>query len=196
MFLTKVSLDIRNAHVRKCLYDCQTMHCAVMSFFRSSRKEAGALYRIDKKRLALYILSKKKPEASFADEGFSIVATRDISKVVDGFDDGKMYRFNVMTYPCTQRMGKRSFIKLPEQRLEWLYKTAEKHGFSVLSVKESDKHENVVGSHTKDNGGKFVYRSVVFSGKLRVNDAEKFKNVYCTGIGRGLAYGLGMFLLG
>lgn len=195
MYLTKFALDIREPDVRRCLYNCQDMHRSVMRLFGCSRKDAGVLYRINRKNMSLYILSEIRPDESLANKGFKFEGARDISALAERFREGKVFRFNVKTYPCTQHQGKRSFIRTPEGRLAWFRSVAEKNGFALLSLQESPEMEKISGNHEKEVGGRFVYQTVVFTGVLRIVDADKFVSVYSNGIGRGLAYGLGMLFL-
>ena len=80
---------------------------------------------------------------------------------------------------------------------EWLLKRAEKHGFELLpenfQVWQSDWKIFEKGTEQKKN--QVCIKGVTYEGMIRVTDEELFKELLVSGIGRGKAYGMGLFTI-
>ena len=88
---------------------------------------------------------------------------------------------------------KRAFPAAPKfdaNRRAWLERQGERHGFSV--VRASFTLENAA---IRRPAGEFGFNVTVFSGRLKVTDAEKFESALREGIGTRRGYGCGMLLL-
>lgn len=200
MFLTKIGLDIREPHVLQCLSDCNAMHKAVMRYFKTTREEAGALFRLNENRggYDLYILSKKRPSDKADNPGMRVLGTGDVSGLENRFVPGASFRFDMIVNPTNRKSNRkiknrrRNFLKNPSERLNWLYRKAEQNGFVIESVKEI-RGELLTGK--KDNHT-IKTASTRYVGILTISDGELFRKAWESGIGAGKSYGAGMLLLG
>ena len=204
MYLSKIVLDIRHPSARQALRDINDMHRNLMAGFdmntggETPRADMQVLYRVFEQRDQIYLLvsSQEKPNASaLAVRGFRTDDTmiRDISALRTVFMPGKTLRFELLASPCRKAGGegnsKRFFLETVEERLAWLRRKGEQGGFEVLQAEEQGGRVDICGHR----GNSEVKNSaVLFSGVLKITDADAFWKSYTCGIGPGKAYGLGM----
>lgn len=108
-----------------------------------------------------------------------------------------------------RRNGKRVELWREQDLLAWLRRKAEQSGFEVISVSTrpdvpdslavaEPKAVGRVGaaksSGVKGDGRTLTFGSVLFAGRLRVTDVDRFRSAIELGIGSGKAYGFGLLL--
>lgn len=208
MYLSKIILDIRHPSVRQALRDVNDMHRNLMSAFAmqagegTPRADGQVLYRLFSRHDQIYLLvsSRDRPNPDrLATRGFytDVKLIRDVSALKDAFKTGRCFRFEALVSPCKKEGGdrknsKRVFLDTPEARIEWLSRKAAQGGFEILYADEMGKRVDVHGHR----GGMVIKNSgVVFSGLLRITNADAFWESYTRGIGPGKAYGMGMLNL-
>ena len=208
MYLSKIILDIRHPSVRQALRDVNDMHRNLMAGFEgqsargTARADQQVIFRLFSRRDQIYLLvsSQERPNADkLAARGFRTepALIRDISPLKGVFKKDACFRFEVLASPCKKVGGesknsRRVFLDTPEERLEWFRRKAEQGGFEVLYANEMGNRVDVCGRR-----GDMVIKNsgVVFSGLLRITDADIFWKSYTEGIGPGRAYGMGMLNL-
>jgi CRISPR system Cascade subunit CasE len=85
--------------------------------------------------------------------------------------------------------GKRVALKTEEERLAWMQRQGERHGFRVHWVRElAHRHMR----DTKPTGDVIAINYSDFFGLLEVVDPDVFENAIRNGIGSGKAWGLGL----
>lgn len=205
MVLSKIILDIRHPSVRQAMRDANDMHRNIMSGFSAQGGEEMAragmrvLYRLFSKRDQLYLLvsSDERPDpAALAERGFYTDETliRDVTPLKDVFQEGRCLRFELFASPCRKvggagRNSRRMFLETPEERAEWLARKGENGGFHILQLDELGGRVDVVG---RRDSMVVKNSAVLYSGVLRITDADAFWRSYSEGIGPGKAYGMGM----
>lgn len=200
MYLTKLILDPRDANAKRCMRDCQRMHCSVMSLFHCKRNHGNILYRFNQNQFAIYILSKVEPNFDNIANGMKLAGTCNIDKMETRLQESTKFSFDLVACPCkkvpveNQKNSQRKFLQTAEERLAWLKRKAEQNGFCILHASE-ELLPSIWGCHASDNGGAFYCKSVRFFGVLQVTNPAKFYHAYCNGIGSGKSYGQGMLLL-
>ena len=79
-----------------------------------------------------------------------------------------------------------------DQQETWLFERAVSHGFALIPgeyrVTNSTWHQFAKGGA----GNRVMLHAVTFEGRLRVTDAERFRQTLTDGLGHGKAYGMGM----
>ena len=184
---------------RKCLADCQIMHRSVQHLFHCSRDESGALYRIDSKRLNIYIYSKLPPDLADIPEGMELMGIKNLAGMEDRFQEGQCYQFDLLAAPTKKvprRDGnsRRRYLKTAAERESWLRRKGEQYGFSILYVQEGQE-ESITGNHDEMHGGRMRDTAVLFQGVLQITQKELFCKGLQSGLGPGKSYGRGMLLL-
>ena len=105
--------------------------------------------------------------------------------------------------------GKRVELRREADQIAWLHRKAAEGGFEVLAVRAEPEVPDVrvvpagkVLGWRRDGGGEAVesarrltFYSVVFEGRLRIVDAERFRATLASGIGPAKAYGFGLLTL-
>lgn len=203
LYRSLLKLDLLDPSVQRALHDVNDMHRNLMKAFddlpsESPREKASLLYSLMDRggRPCVYVFSALKPDWSKV-RGFDPCdEPREISALKDQFKVGNSYAFRLFASPTKKvsREGKlsaRVFLRSVAERSEWLTRHATAGGFSLLSVTEQTE-SRISGSK---NGSSIRYTGILFTGVLRIEDAEKFWKTYCGGLGPGKAYGLGMLLV-
>lgn len=81
--------------------------------------------------------------------------------------------------------------------MDWLVRKSTEGGFAIMEVRGAD---NVPDALQREpgivrgmrEGSRVTVEGVVFEGRLRITDAERFCEALLTGLGRGKAYGFGL----
>ena len=200
MYLSRIDLHLSSPAVRQALRNCQDMHRTLMKGFDCGREEAGMLYRVIRTDDAIfvYVQSTKRPQWERIEKsGYQCTRMQDISALPEKLLQGTVLRFSLLACPSKKVKGEgknsqRVLLRGAEERLEWLTREGEKHGFSLLEAHESAKEEKISG---KKNSGEFFLAGVPFEGVLRITDEAIFQNAFKQGIGPEKAYGFGMLML-
>lgn len=200
MYLSRIDLRISSPAVRQTLHNCQDMHRTLMKAFDCGREEAGMLYRVIRTDTAiyLYVQSLACPQWDRIEKnGYQCAKMRDISALPDQLRLNTVLRFSLLACPAKKVKGdgknsRRVLLRGTDERLDWLKREGEKHGFALLEAHEAAKEQKLNG--TKPSGA-FYLAGVPFEGVLQITDAEAFQNAFRQGIGPEKAYGFGMLML-
>lgn len=202
MYLTKLELDLKNPGIRAALLDAQKLHRLVTGLFQSARKDAEILFRCRGRGICtdLYMYSASPVDPDRVLPGMRLAAQRDVTSWLESMEAGDVFSFQLVTAPYRKvaedgaRNSRRRALKTQEERLAWLQRKAEQGGFLLLSTEEAPA-EKLVARHSAGSGGSLTVDAHCYTGFLRVEDAERFRQTVACGIGPEKAYGLGMLLL-
>ncbi len=200
MYLSRIDLNISSPAVRQALRNCQDMHRTLMKAFDGTREEAGMLYRIIRtdEAIFIYVQSIVSPQWERIEKsGYRCTRMQDISAVLEKLKRDTVLRFFLLACPSKKVKGEgknsqRVLLRGAEERLEWLKREGEKHGFSLLEAHEYAKEEKISG---KKASGEFFLSGVPFEGTLKITDAAAFQDAFKQGIGPEKSYGFGMLML-
>ncbi len=187
-----------------------------------ARDYFGILYRLEPDRrsgVGVIVQSSVRPDWSRLPDGYLLDSEENpVCKRVDEaygkLRNGTILRFRLRANP-TKRVwntgepgherwkGKRVELQREEDQLAWLCRKGTLAGFELISYEA--RHDGVLdvqaapGPKTygrKGAGGmdgrRLTFGSVLFDGRLRVTDAERFRKALVEGIGSGKAYGFGL----
>ena len=200
MYLSRIDLRVSSPAVRQTLHDCQDMHRTLMKAFDCTREEAGMLYRVIRTDAAIliYVQSVACPQWDrIENSGYQCTKMRDISSLLDHLRENTVLRFSLLACPAKKVKGdgknsKRVLLRGTEERLDWLKREGEKHGFALLEAHEAAKEQKLNGTKST---GEFYLSGVPFEGVMQITDAAAFQNAFRQGIGPEKAYGFGMLML-
>ncbi len=177
-------LDIRDAY---------SIHKVVYSLFPKEEivdNETRSFLYCDKggdfHERRILLLSKTKPSQPEHGE----IETRDIPH---SFLDQDYYGFEVMMNPVTRDNKSRKIIPVrgKENLLVWFNQKVSGFGFDILPGSLTVQDTDVI--QFEKNNNKVVFGKAVFIGKLRVTDRVLFIKSFNKGLGRGKAFGFGLF---
>lgn len=124
--------------------------------------------------------------------------TKDYTPLLDRICQGSRWQFCLCanpTYSVPAGPGQRGRVcahSTPQNQIEWLKRQSEKYGF-ILSEEEFGITKSVWYRFKKGSSGKNVtFLAVTYEGILEVSNPEIFRQMLCSGIGRGKAYGTGL----
>ncbi len=196
-FLTQIMVHKRDA-LQHRLTDSYRWHQALWKAFQAPNGTPRPfLSRVDNygQNYCVYLLSDSMPMA----QSWGEWATREIAS---NFLEYTHYRFDLRANPTVKRVvrnelgerkknGRRTAIYKPDQLNDWLQNKARQHGFEILNVEIGAP----VTQHfrRKNRSGKHV--CVDFRGTLQVQNRDRFKDAFQTGIGPAKAFGFGMIVL-
>jgi CRISPR system Cascade subunit CasE len=181
------------------------IHGALESCFPGERQHP--LWRIDRLNGSEYLLLLSRQQtdlttvaAQFGDEqeGWE---SREYSPLLQRIQPGTMWHFRLVANPTWSepwgtggKRGKVNAHTVPKFQKKWLMDRASKHGFELAEDTFDVMHSQWYHFRkTKGSRESVDLLSVTYEGVLRVTDPEQFQTLLCHGIGRGKAYGMGLF---
>ncbi len=222
MFLTRFTLDARDAQVRSDLADAHRMHRRLMTLFPAdlgdtARASAAVLFRVESlgERPVVLMQSTLAPDPAALSpgwlatsfDGFPSLAIRPLNEAWNNLRVGMMLRFRLLANPSRKvetrsvegqrRNGKRVPLRSEDAALAWLVRKAADAGFSLLPSEDWPERPDVaVTPHGRTtgrrSGGTITVEGVLFEGRLEVTDVEAFRSALRSGVGPGKAFGYGM----
>ncbi len=220
LYLSRLSLALRNRAVQQALSDCYSLHRHLMLAFPNlgglpaARNHFGVLYRLETGDggATLLVQSSSEPDWSRLPANYLIGAqtlVKRIEALYDSIMPGQRLLFRLRANPTkrisdrdssqTERWrGKRVDIRGEEEQLRWLEEKGTHAGFALLTIRTSPTvHDaRTSGVDSRLTGahpkGRLTFASVTFEGRLQVTDRDAFLQALQQGIGSGKAFGFGM----
>lgn len=208
MYLSRVEIDIKNRRKIHDLTHLGAYHSWVEESFPeeiNKGERTRKLWRIDhlNGKSYLLIVSINKPDLKRL-EKYGVpgsAETKDYDNYLNNIKSGETYLFRLVVNPVHSVIENKDstrgrvypLVTVPQQ-MEYLKKRAEKCGFSLKDDEYrivERKYEILRKSHHKP----VKLSKVAFEGKLMVRDADVFKRMLVTGMGRERAYGCGMMTI-
>lgn len=187
-----------------------------------ARVAHGVLYRVEPGPggVSLLVQSRVPPDwgelpAGYVQEDWleaaTAIATTRLDGLLAGFAVGQTLRFRLRANPTrcidsksgpdgARRRGKRVPLRKEESQLAWLGRKGRAHGFELVEVRRSPAEGHVGDVLAREPakvvgfraGQRVTLEGVVFEGRLRVVDVQRFRAAVLEGVGRGRAYGFGL----
>lgn len=227
MFLSKIALDPRSRLVAEQLRDPYKMHQTLCLGFPELQgqdiQQARLLFRVDDDKDQLFIVAQSKTAPDWSKVDALPHYARAITLKSFAFvpEADKWLRFRLLANPTkassTVRKAKRSRgqrvgLYREWERLDWLARQGERHGFafdlkpfSITRTNEGGEEEQFSRElplvrlvdlndgrrfPIKDHGAQFS--AALFEGELRVTDATLFAHALENGIGKARGFGFGL----
>ena len=215
-FLSRVELNVALRGAQKLLRSPEAMHAAVLSCFpRSAAEDLGrVLWRTDSFNGSSYVLiqSSRRPDLSVIEKqagwlGAESSGIKGLDSLLDSLHEGQVLRFMLRANPVRsvmpegESLGKRGKViahVTVEHQLDWLTSRADKLGvaFQADGLGTVQVAERGTYRFRKAGAGRPVRLAFAdFRGALSVSDTAAFRRSILNGVGRGKAYGLGMWAL-
>jgi len=208
MYLSRVELQPERRETMRALAQPQLLHGAIEQSFSGTRERR--LWRMDwlNRRCHLLVLSRNEPDftallAQFgAPDAQPHWETRDYQPLLAKLENGQSWRFRLKANPihsvhpegAQTKRGKVVAHVTPTQQKQWLLTRAQ-----ALGIGLDEETFDVVHTqwYTFDKGAhqRVTLRTASFEGLLTVADAERFRDVLQTGVGRAKAYGCGLLTI-
>ncbi len=222
MYLSKLTLNPRNAQVRSELARPYEMHRTLLQAFqhgqhgidRASEDAAGVLFRVDEQpreqQITVLVQSRIEPDWSPLrsrrdSRGQPYLLRPAESKIVNvQLADGQLLSFRLRANPTKklgksagEAQGKRVGLYAEDKQLEWLQRKAESSGFRVLRAQISRDEwlkDMIHRSETATHELKLL--AVQFDGVLQVIDAVQVQRTIELGLGSAKGLGCGLLSVG
>lgn len=229
IYLSRLMLDPMSRRVQKELAQPYEMHRTLCHAFPNlsdeAWKAARVLFRVDEDndRLALLVQSHRAPDWN------AFVARLNGARYVRGevalkewtpqFEKGQNLRFRLQANPTwapkskEDKRGTRHGLYREHERLDWLQRQSETHGFELASRSAELPNITFRGQHHDklelelpvcevvdlNDGKRFAlpsqrnqFSAALFNGTLRVTDPPKFAHAVTNGIGKARGFGFGL----
>ena len=187
----------------KALSSPSIFHGAVSDSFEGGRPHV--LWRIDCLGGEYYILilSETKPDLTSFCTQFSDTESyevKDYNSLLNRITGGSRWRFRLTANPTKsicKNKGERGKVVAhitSEYQKKWLIEKSKTNGFAL----SDDSFDTIQCKWRRfyKTGDKYItLLSVTYEGVLEVTDADLFRNALINGIGRGKAYGMGLFTI-
>jgi CRISPR system Cascade subunit CasE len=221
VILSRLRLNPRSREAARDLADCQELHRTISSAFPGSagapvRAQFGILYRVEYPSTIL-IQSYEQPDFARLAHGYLMgpAESKDVADAWDRIGNEAVLRFRLRANPTRKidsksgldgirRNGKRVELRTELEQLDWLRRKAAKGGFEIIAVRSAAQVPDVRvtgegkirGQRAWTSGSREKHRltfaSVLFEGKLRVEDRDRFRATLEHGVGSAKAYGFGL----
>lgn len=216
MFLSRLRLNPADPRTRRDLADCQHLHRTVMSAFSQvsgpARSALGVLFRLEatEQGVVLLVQSHSQPDWSCLPQGYCVpagVVSKPVGDKYAEITNGTTLRFRLRANPTKRlptrapgekRDGPRVDIRPEKQQMAWLERKAEAAGFHLMEVRfvpevaDVSAEAELIRVRGRHHAGKLTFASVLFEGRLRVEDAGLFRRALEHGVGTAKAYGFGL----
>jgi CRISPR system Cascade subunit CasE len=221
MFLSRLTLNPRNAQVRTELARPYEMHRTLLNAFPQSKVRverddddaAGVLFRVDESprdnRIVVLVQSQAAPDWSFLNKRDArgpayLHQPAEFKSFELKLVAGQTLAFRLRANP-TKRLGKgagddhhkRVGIYDEEGQLKWLRRKAEAGGFCIVRamVSRDERIENQEAIPRDDRRHDLKLFSVQFDGVLQIVNAADFCKTVTRGIGSAKGFGFGLLSL-
>lgn len=215
MYLSRMRLNVHSPLARREIHDCHALHQRIMLAFPvngpTPRRMSGALYRLDSTLdsgdIWLHVQSQVEPRWHELPEHYAVPGTVEVKRVDAAYAalrHGMRLAFRLRANPTRKvdtrstlmgerRNGRRVAVRGEEGCLTWLSRKGNSGGFEVLDVTVIRERPQI-GKRSDDEHGTrtLTFAAAVFTGVLRVTDADQFRETLTTGVGSGKAYGFGL----
>lgn len=204
MYLSRIQLDISKRRTQLALVSPSKFHGAVEEAF--SKRQRRNLWRIDTLggKTYLLILSSDKPEMSNITDQFGYEnidgESKSYEKLLSQIEEGSTWHFRLVANPTRSikkegERGKVAAHTAEKYQLEWLKLQSEKKGFDIFPDTVRIQGANWKVFYKPGNKQKVRILEVAFEGRLKVENADTFRNTLINGIGREKAYGMGLLTI-
>lgn len=209
MYLSRLTLNVRNRQVQKELANCYEFHRTLMSAFPAALPPGErVLYRLEtdaRSALAMVLVqSASLPDWSALPAGYSLKAP-ECKPFAPLLQAGQVLRFRLLANPTrkTKRPPKEGQEPEPwrvgllkdEEQQAWLQRKAADHGFALNSVQMA-AHPDVTGfTYQGETRRRITFQAVLFDGVLTIRDAQALASAVQNGIGSGKGFGFGLLSL-
>ena len=222
MLLHRIHLNPRCKDARRDLADPYQMHATLCRAFfphETPCPPGALLWRLEPEtdrdgQPRVLIQSRTAPDWSRlletgwlaqADPGIELAHRLSLNTLATG----QVFRFRLRANPCKIVQGKRMGLMDVEAQKAWLVRKGEQHGFALPPPETADYFDFVESpkggpypdvrvsqdqmlTGRKHDGTKIRIFSVLYEGRLTVNDPVEFNAALQTGIGHAKAMGLGL----
>lgn len=206
MILTRLRLSTSKKQTLKALANPNIFHGVIERSQEGERERL--LWRIDSLRGHQYllILSQKPLNLQKLSDEFcqkpEDAESRDYNVLLSRVKDGTMWRFKLTANPtyslAPEEQGGRGKVVTPlknEEKMQWLEKKADKHGFSLQQDSFGITASRWLSIRKGTQKARVTLQEVTYEGILTVTNADEFRKMLVNGLGRAKAYGMGMMTL-
>lgn len=194
MHLARLTLDLRNARVRRDLSDAYDMHRSLVRAFAANDNSTPPrfLWRLEPESAwrepVVLVQSIHKPDwSAFQAPDYLKKPVEAKAVELEGvLAADRRYRFRLFANPTVTQQGRRYGLADENAQLDWLDRQGNKAGFKVDTAL-------VTSTDVLDaRGGDIRLRQSCFEGVLSVVDPAALRSAIERGIGPGKAFGLGL----
>lgn len=207
MYLSKLSLDPKNAQVQSEIANRYELHRTLTAQFPGrKRKEIGLLYRLELPDLyhlqpiTLLVQTQVAPIWENIQKRGMLILSPQIKEFDPHFSTSNIFYFRLLGNPTARRKqpdGSRKRVGLydREEQQEWMRRKAKGGGFNIVSLQLTDL--GLVESTKKANKKTFQIKhlAIRYEGILSITDPEQFSKTIAKGIGSAKAFGFGLLSL-
>lgn len=194
MHLARLTLDLRNARVRRDLADAYDMHRSLVRAFVADDHSTPPrfLWRLEPESAwrepMVMVQSSDEPDwSAFQAPGYLKRPVEAKTVNLGGvLAKNRQYRFRLFANPTVTQQGKRYGLVDEDAQLDWLGRQGGKAGFAVDTAL-------VTSTAILDvRGGDICLRQACFEGVLSAVEPGALRATIERGIGPGKAFGLGL----
>ena len=210
MYLSKLTLNVRNRQVQKELANRYELHRTLMRAFPAElSKDERILFRMEQDthtaQAILLAQSFSMPNYSILPADY-LLTNAEVKPFAPALKDGQTLVFRLLANPTrriiktgeiTENLDKSKRVGLlnEEDQLKWLERKAADSGFRLGNVRSTPQPDVIGYRHQDDERQRITLQAVLFDGVLEVLDTELVQKAIRAGIGSGKGFGFGLLSL-
>lgn len=202
--LTRLTLDPLSSAALKVARNGETLHRFVYTLFPVGDRP---LFRLDSEAaperihaLELLIQSKSQPDLARIDS--KLLAEPPASKQVQiQLSEHQILAFRLLARPSrtiydeAAKKNKRRDLRTDGERLDWLNRIGEKHGFRLVECEIATPSFALNKPETGPKGKGESFAAALFNGRLQVERPADLEALLAAGVGQQKAFGFGLLSL-
>lgn len=199
MEIYKITLNISSLAAMRDMDDVNQLHRSLFRLFSKSEdrmKSDELLWRVEptpnKDGNPIILVQSSNPpnleRFTEKDWAVSIEGPVRMQGLLGAIRAGDRLRFRLRGNPTKKIRGKNFALTSQAEKIEWLQKKAQVHGFDLETLQISQS--GLIRGYKRDS--EMFFNSTLFDGTLTVRDAAEFEKTILGGIGRGKAFGFGL----
>lgn len=203
MYLSRLTLDLRDRKVQRTLQDPYRLHQALLLAFSPDVRGGGGrvLFRVepheDDGLVRVLVQSHARPEWASATlcERLPLARVDAPKELTLSLGAGQTLRFRLRANPTRRADGKRLPVLGEEQQVAWLRRKLDAAGFELVAARHHDEGM-LRGSRRKgEDAQQLTFLSVLYEGMASVVDPARATAAVEAGIGSAKAFGFGLLSL-
>jgi CRISPR system Cascade subunit CasE len=203
MYLSRLTLDLRNRKVQRSLADPYRLHQAILHAFPPDQPGGGCrvLFRVepeqDDARARILVQSELRPVWTnpALHEHLPVAHVDPPKEFVPSFKAGQVLRFRLRANPTRRSQEKRLPVLGEDPQIAWLRSKLERAGFQLMAARRHDEGMRMGSQRKGERSEQLTFVSVLFEGAARVVEPIAADAALRSGIGSAKAFGFGLLSL-
>lgn len=203
MYLSRLTLDLRQRAVQRSLEDPYRLHQAILRAFPPDAAGGGGrvLFRVEPEqgdaRARILVQSELRPDwmSPSLQERLPLTRVEAPKEFAPSLKRGQLLRFRLRANPTRRSQGRRLPVLGEEPQIAWLRRKLEEGGFELVAARRHDEGMRGGSQRRGEKVQRLTFVSVLYDGVARAVDTAAAEATLRNGVGSAKAFGFGLLSL-